>query len=80
MTGKCPKCHHRLDKHNDAGTIRGGQGVMRCYGPPANPGPQFLSSGEPNVCGCSYSGPGTVKYGSSEPTQAMLIGREQGWL
>lgn len=74
----CPKCDHALEMHNDAGAIHGGQGQMRCYHP--KNGPQFLPSGEPNVCGCSYDGPGTTKYGSTDPTRAMIIGREQGWL
>lgn len=53
---------------------------MRCYGPPAEPGPQFLPSGEPNVCGCTYSGPGTTVYGDSSPTQAQIYLRQQGIL
>lgn len=64
----CPECNHPLDSHNDAGTIRGGQGEMRCYHP--NEGPQFLESGEPNVCGCTYAGLGTVQhYHSSKGVQ-----------
>jgi hypothetical protein len=59
-TDFCPRCNHSLNLHNDAGTIRGGQGQMRCYGPADfEPERQFETSGEPHVCGCSYDGPGT---------------------
>ncbi len=70
MSGVCPQCGHDLEDHNDAGTIRGGQGEMCCYA--RKKGPQFLPSGEPNVCGCSYNGPGTHRYGSAEPTSAQI--------
>lgn len=78
MTKLCPECGHELSRHNDAGTIRGGQGEMRCYHP--NEGTQFLPSGEPNVCGCSYSGPGTTVYGDTSPTQAQVNLRKLGLL
>lgn len=56
----CPRCGHPLSMHNDAGTIRGGQGQMRCYF--NDSGQQFHASGEPVTCGCSYSGPGTERH------------------
>ena len=82
MAEICPQCGHQLDKHNDAGTMRGGQGQMCCYGPPSGPGPhnQFLPSGEPNICGCSYSGQGTTCFGSTEPTQAQIYLRDYSLL
>jgi hypothetical protein len=55
----CPRCGHPLYCHNDAGTFGGGQGDMCCYY--NDSGRQFTAGGAPAACGCSYSGPGTVR-------------------
>lgn len=64
--GACPRCGHPLSAHNDAGTIRGGAGQMRCYYNDSvektGTYQQFRAGGEPYCCGCTYDGPGTERF------------------
>lgn len=62
----CPRCHHPLEDHNDAGTIGKLDRGMCCYYNDSREREgryvQFLPGGQPYVCGCWYDGPGTEKF------------------